>query len=116
MHLRHFALLFVLVLSTTANAAEPPGIPDGWSDGYVYANGARLHYYHAVPAPEKPVIVMVHGVTERLKQACRLLKCLQAWHIIAQKEIGLTDVDERLCLVKVQSGLCVNLLRIEKCR
>jgi pimeloyl-ACP methyl ester carboxylesterase len=64
MYLRLFALLYVLLLSTTANAAEPPGIPDGWSDGYVYANGARLHYYHAVPAPEKPVIVMVHGVTD----------------------------------------------------
>jgi pimeloyl-ACP methyl ester carboxylesterase len=45
-------------------AAPPPGIPDGWSDGYVYANGIRLHYYHATPATGKPVIVMVHGVTD----------------------------------------------------
>jgi enterochelin esterase family protein len=45
-------------------AAEPPGIPDGWSDGYVYANGIRIHYYRAVPATGKPVIVMVHGVTD----------------------------------------------------
>ncbi len=43
---------------------EPPGIPAGWSDGYVYANGIRIHYYHAVPAPGKPVIVMCHGVTD----------------------------------------------------
>ena len=64
MYLRHFALLCVLVLPAMASAAEPPGIPDGWSDGYAYANGARLHYYHAVPAPGKPVIVMVHGVTD----------------------------------------------------
>lgn len=55
---------FLAVASGTAVAADPPGIPDGWSDGYVYANGARLHYYHAVPAPEKPVMVMVHGVTD----------------------------------------------------
>jgi pimeloyl-ACP methyl ester carboxylesterase len=61
-HLRMLALL--ILLPTAANAAEPPGIPDGWSDGYVHANGARLHYYHAVPAPKKPVIVMVHGVTD----------------------------------------------------
>jgi alpha-beta hydrolase superfamily lysophospholipase len=39
-------------------------MPDGWSDGYVCANGPRLHYCHAPPAPEKPVIVMVHGVTD----------------------------------------------------
>lgn len=47
-----------------APAAPPPGIPDGWSDGYVYANGVRIHYYHAAAAPGKPVIVMAHGVTD----------------------------------------------------
>jgi len=50
--------------ASAAFAAPPPGIPDGWSDGYVYANGIRIHYYHAVPQPGKPVIVMVHGVTD----------------------------------------------------
>jgi pimeloyl-ACP methyl ester carboxylesterase len=49
---------------STISAAAPPGIPDGWSDGFVYANGIRIHYYRAVPAPGKPVIVMVHGVTD----------------------------------------------------
>ena len=64
-HLVHLTLLSVFVLAPTlASAAPPPGIPDGWSDGYVYANGVRIHYYHAVPAPGKPVIVMVHGVTD----------------------------------------------------
>lgn len=62
---RKLGLLFLLIaLPAMASAAEPPGIPDGWSDGYVYANGIRIHYYHAVPAPGKPVIVMVHGVTD----------------------------------------------------
>lgn len=51
-------------LPVIAFAADPPGIPDGWSDGFVYDNGARIHYYHAVPAAGKPVIVMVHGVTD----------------------------------------------------
>ncbi|MCC7176267.1 MAG: alpha/beta hydrolase [Bryobacterales bacterium] len=58
----------VLVLLTAllgrANAASPPGMPTGWTDGYVYANGIRIHYYHAVPAPGKPVIVMAHGATD----------------------------------------------------
>ncbi len=49
---------------TPAASHAPPGIPAGWTDGYVYANGVRLHYYHAVPAPGKPVIVMCHGVTD----------------------------------------------------
>ena len=54
----------LLALAGAAVAAAPPGIPDGWSDGYVYANGIRIHYYHAVPAPGKPVIVMAHGATD----------------------------------------------------
>jgi pimeloyl-ACP methyl ester carboxylesterase len=62
MHSRMLALLLLLPMLLVA--APPPGIPDGWSDGYVYANGARIHYYHAVPAPEKPVMVMIHGVTD----------------------------------------------------
>jgi len=45
-------------------SATPPGIPDGWSAGFVYANGIRIHYYHATPAPGKPVMVMAHGVTD----------------------------------------------------
>ena len=57
-------MLASIFLPAVALAAEPPGMPDGWSDGYVYANGVRLHYYRAVPAPEKPVMVMVHGITD----------------------------------------------------
>lgn len=58
------AILASIFFPGVALAAEPPGMPDGWSDGYVYANGIRLHYYRAVPAPEKPVMVMVHGITD----------------------------------------------------
>jgi len=69
---RRLRLIFFLTLVAFATliapsilrAAPPPGIPDGWSDGFVYANGVRIHYYHAVTAPGKPVIVMVHGVTD----------------------------------------------------
>jgi pimeloyl-ACP methyl ester carboxylesterase len=59
-----YVLGLLLMLPVVVNAGDPPGIPKGWSDGYVYANGIRIHYYHAVPAPGKPVIVMVHGVTD----------------------------------------------------
>jgi len=60
-----FSLLLLAALSPIRMfAAPPPGIPDGWSDGYVYANGIRIHYYHATSNPGKPVILMVHGVTD----------------------------------------------------
>ena len=58
------AILLPILLPAVALCAPPPGIPEGWSDGYVYANGIRIHYYHAVPAPGKPVIVMCHGVSD----------------------------------------------------
>ncbi|NLO01105.1 MAG: alpha/beta hydrolase [Bacteroidales bacterium] len=59
-----FLGIVLLLASITVFAAEPPAIPDGWSDQFAYVNGVRIHYYHAVPAPDKPVIVMVHGVTD----------------------------------------------------
>jgi pimeloyl-ACP methyl ester carboxylesterase len=66
MSFRNLALTAVLFAATVAAAvaATPPGIPAGWTDGYVFANGIRIHYYHAVPAPGKPVIVMAHGATD----------------------------------------------------
>jgi pimeloyl-ACP methyl ester carboxylesterase len=56
--------MFTLAAIATIVAAVPPPVPNGWSDGYVYANGIRIHYYRAVPAPGKPVMVMAHGVTD----------------------------------------------------
>jgi hypothetical protein len=47
------ALAMLILLSETAFAAEPLGLPDEWSDGYVNANGIRINYYHATTAPEK---------------------------------------------------------------
>jgi len=58
-YLLSFGLVFLL--SSANVSAQPPGIPEGWTDGYVYANGIRIHYYHAVPVKGKPVIVMAHG-------------------------------------------------------
>ena len=58
------ALAIIIFCPLAVFAANPPGLPDGWTQNYIYANGIRLNYYQAVPAPEKPVIVMVHGVTD----------------------------------------------------
>jgi pimeloyl-ACP methyl ester carboxylesterase len=57
-------LLWLLPLVPSIVAAQMVKIPNGWSDGYTYANGIRIHYYRATPQPKKPVIVMVHGVTD----------------------------------------------------
>jgi pimeloyl-ACP methyl ester carboxylesterase len=60
-----FALVLPAITAPTVLLhAQAPGIPAGWSDGYVYANGIRIHYYRAAPAPTKPAMVMVHGVTD----------------------------------------------------
>lgn len=57
-----FAIL--LLLPTIMVNAQYVKIPDGWSDGYAYVNGIRIHYYHAKPEQDKPAMVMVHGVTD----------------------------------------------------
>jgi len=56
--------LIPAILTFAATAAAPPHLPVGWTDGYVFANGIRIHYYRAAPAPGKPVIVMAHGATD----------------------------------------------------
>jgi pimeloyl-ACP methyl ester carboxylesterase len=92
MKLRTLALL--TLLPATASAAPPPGIPDGWSGNYVYANGIRIHYYRATPAPGKPVVVMVHGVTDIGLSWTTLTRKLQSSYDIYMLDArghGLTD-------------------------
>ena len=62
MHLKK--IIGLLLLFPTLLFAQQVKIPDGWSDGFAYANGIRIHYYHSVPQPQKPVLLMVHGVTD----------------------------------------------------
>jgi N-formylmaleamate deformylase len=57
-------IMGLLLLFPTLVIAQQVKIPNGWSDGYAYANGIRIHYYHAAPQSQKPLIVMVHGVTD----------------------------------------------------
>ncbi|KAA5545871.1 alpha/beta fold hydrolase [Roseiconus nitratireducens] len=46
------------------HAVKPPAAPEGWSEGFLYANGVRLHYYQTPSLAEKPPLVMVHGITD----------------------------------------------------
>lgn len=56
--------LLLCVMPGLYAGAQTVQLPAGWTDGYTYANGIRIHYYHAVAAQNKPVMVMVHGVTD----------------------------------------------------
>lgn len=58
------AVVLLAFLPAIVFASDPPRNPEGWSEGYLYANGIRIHYYHAVPAPGKPVILAIHGVMD----------------------------------------------------
>ncbi len=59
-----FKKILGLLLLLPSLAISQAKMPSGWSDGYVFANGIRVHYYHAVPNPGKRVIVMAHGVSD----------------------------------------------------
>ena len=67
------AMIVIAVLacvgSTTASAeddstraSQPPAPPAGWTDGYVMANGIRLHYWRT--GGNKPVLLMAHGSSD----------------------------------------------------
>ena len=45
-----------------ALAGQPPAPPAGWSDGYVLANGIRIHYWRT--GGEKPVLLLAHGFSD----------------------------------------------------
>jgi len=114
-----FLVLF-LALASSAWAVAPPGMPNGWSDGFVYANGIRIHYYHAVPAPGKPVIVMVHGVTDIGLSWATLAEELQKSYDIYMPDSrghGLsdpfTDADNGVTLIKDVVGF-VRAMKFKK--
>jgi pimeloyl-ACP methyl ester carboxylesterase len=55
------ALTFVALLATSPTASGPQP-PAGWTDGYVMANGIRLHYWRTGGA--KPPMVLAHGSSD----------------------------------------------------
>ena len=46
----------------STRASQPPAPPAGWTDGYVMANGIRIHYWRT--GGNKPVLLMAHGSSE----------------------------------------------------
>jgi pimeloyl-ACP methyl ester carboxylesterase len=62
MSLRTTALSLALCALLAAPATARPEPPAGWTDGYVMANGIRMHYWRT--GGEKPALVLAHGSSD----------------------------------------------------
>jgi len=95
-HAKKYLPILILLMLAPALAVNAQSVkfPDDWSDKYAYVNGIRIHYYHAKPAPGKPVMVMVHGYTDiGLSWTTLTLKLQEAYDIymIDTRGHGLSD-------------------------
>ena len=55
-------LLLALSVAFAAPASAGPQPPAGWTDGYVMANGIRIHYWRT--GGNKPPLVLAHGSSD----------------------------------------------------
>lgn len=62
MSLRTTALSLGLCALLAAPATAGPEPPAGWTDGYVMANGIRMHYWRT--GGQKPALVLAHGSSD----------------------------------------------------
>src|SRR4029450_13702186 len=62
MTLRHSLLAGVVLALCAAPSSAGPQPPAGWTDGYVVANGIRIHYWRT--GGNKPALVMAHGSSD----------------------------------------------------
>jgi pimeloyl-ACP methyl ester carboxylesterase len=58
---RRLALMLAMLAAAVPCAAGPQP-PAGWTEGYVMANGIRLHYWRT--GGDKPALVMAHGSSD----------------------------------------------------
>jgi pimeloyl-ACP methyl ester carboxylesterase len=85
-------LMIVLVSSSPVRAEGPEVPPKGWTDGYVMANGIRIHYWRT--GGEKPLLLMLHGFSDDGLCWTDLAKELQADYDIVMTDArghGLSD-------------------------
>src|SRR5688572_21913114 len=62
MKLRNSLLAVVVMALSAAPSSAGPQPPAGWTDGYVVANGIRIHYWRT--GGNKPPLVMAHGSSD----------------------------------------------------
>ena len=85
-------LIIVLVGSSSVWAEGPEVPPRGWTDGYVMANGIRIHYWRT--GGEKPLLLMLHGFSDDGLCWTDLARNLQADYDIVMTDArghGLSD-------------------------
>jgi len=54
----------ILSVVCAAPAFAGPQPPAGWTDGYVFANGIRIHYWRTGANTSKPSLVLAHGSSD----------------------------------------------------
>lgn len=57
-----FVVAVISLLAVPAFGEQAPEPPQGWSDGYVMANGIRIHYWRT--GGDKPVMILAHGSSD----------------------------------------------------
>ena len=62
MNARHLLLTVGVLALCAAPASAGPQPPAGWTDGYLTANGIRIHYWRT--GGNKPALVMAHGSSD----------------------------------------------------
>ena len=63
MHARHSLLALIMLALVAASSWAGPQPPTGWTDGYVVANGIRIHYWRT-GGDGKPALVLAHGSSD----------------------------------------------------
>lgn len=61
---RNCLVAVALTLACAAPAFAGPMPPAGWTDGYVVANGIRIHYWRTGANTNKPPLVLAHGSSD----------------------------------------------------
>lgn len=85
-------LVIALVGSSVVWAEGPEVPPKAWTDGYIMANGIRIHYWRT--GGERPALVMLHGFSDDGLCWTDLAKSLQADYDIVMTDArghGLSD-------------------------
>ncbi len=105
----------IVVLATPALAGRPPSPPDGWTDGYVVANGIRIHYWRT--GGDKPVLIMAHGSSDNGLCWTNLAKELTDEYDIILPDArghGLSDPPSKLDPADAQAEDLAGLIRALK--
>jgi pimeloyl-ACP methyl ester carboxylesterase len=115
---KRFALFVLAFLGLALNgkaegiAERPPEMPEGWSEGYVFANGIRMHFWRT--GGDKPPLVMAHGSSDDGTCWTNLAKALEADFDIILPDArghGLTDPGSKHDPADVQVEDLAGLIR-----